>query len=226
MSPRATTLLMEDFDAQPVAVRPAAAACSCPRCLAETTLPLCRAEAFDEGYRIGASERGTADSLHAETLAAMLASALRAADTMAQDLSETTAEAIGGLVVAMVAASLPASCAALGTREVHAIAAAVLPALRAEPAISLHAAPDALESLHAIPSQMPESSRARITVLADAALAPGDVQITWHAGSARRQSDTACANVMSVLAAFGLVSPSGGSEGDLMAKRMEALVHG
>lgn len=226
MSPRATMLLMEDFDALPAAARPAASACCCPRCSTEATLPLCRAEAFDEGYRTGKSERGTTDSLHAETLAAMLASAIRAADTAAQDLSETTAEAIGGLVVAMVAASLPASCAALGTREVHAIAAAVLPALRTEAAIALHAAPDALESLRAIPSQMPESSRARITVLADTALAPGDVQIIWHAGSARRQSDIACANVMSVLAAFGLVSPSGGSEGDLTAKRMEALVHG
>ena len=226
MSPRPATLLMEDFDALPVAARPVAASCGCPRCTASATLPLCRAAAYDEGYRVGTSARTTTESRQADELAAALASAIGDADAGARDLSETTAEAIGGLVVAMVAASLPASCAALGTREVRAIAAAVLPALRTEAAITLYGAPAALDVLQAVPGQLPEPLRTRITVLADSALAAGDVQITWHAGSAQRQASAACARVMSVLATFGLVPPPGGPEGDPTAKRMEARVHG
>ena len=226
MSERRTILVMEDFDSVLIPVSETFAGCGCARCRDDTTLPLCRADARAQGYSAGRDERGAADAAQAEMLAAVLLNALRGADAAANDLAEASADALGRVVIAMAAATLPATFAALGAREVRAIAAAVLPALKTEPAIMIRAAPDALHALHAIPDHTPEPMRSRLTLLADDTAPPGEVQIIWHAGATRCAPSEALARVMTVLAEFGLVPPPGGYQENILTEPTEALAHG
>ncbi len=199
-------LLIEDFDSLPVAVAAREPApdpvfgCGCDRCRADAGLPHCRAAARDEGLRLGRAERADLMAGQAAALAASLDAALARAGSDAAEIAEASAEAIGRAVIAMAAAALPATFARLGAAEARRVAEAVLPALRAEPAVTIAAAPEAITLLDRLPAA--RTGRVRLEPTEGG---PGDIAIVWQGGGASRDSAAALAGTRAVLAEFGLL---------------------
>ena len=227
MTAHRRTLLIEDFDLPPInrAAEPEAAGCTCARCLNDASLPLCRADAFDAGRMSGRAEAADMMTAHTDQMTALVEDAIAAADAVVNTVAETTADAIGRAVIAMVAASLPAMLGHLGAREAQAVAAAVLPALRNEAQVTIAAGSEAMPLLHPATARMPGTHQSRISLVEDTAAGPSDIRIDWHRGAARSEPAEMLARVRDVLAEFGLL-PAPETDINFATDQAELLNHG
>ncbi|MCQ4163013.1 hypothetical protein NON00_24255, partial [Roseomonas sp. GC11] len=107
---------------------------------------------------------------------------------------------------AALCAALPALSARFGAAEAEAFAAALLPALREEPAVAVQVAPALVETVAArfatlAPGLPP------VTVSAAPELEPGDAVLRWQGGEAARHGAAGRAAIARALAACGLLPP-------------------
>jgi hypothetical protein len=193
---------IEDFDAlpaaPPVVAAPAPGGCGCARCRNDAALPECRADAWEDGHRAGLAARASIAAAEAAALAAALDAALAGADAVVGGIAEATAEAVGRAVIALAAAALPGTFAALGAAEARRVALAVLPALEHEPAVSITAGTEAARLLDGLATP-------RITVIADPQAGPADIRLAWRNGRSERSAAAALARIGAVLAELGLL---------------------
>jgi flagellar assembly protein FliH len=163
-----------------------------------------REEGFADGYSRGLSQAAQDRAEIARQLLASIAERMAAANEAARQAAEDSAAAVADLLMTTLGQLFPALCARHGGGEVAAVAASVLPSLDGEAAITLRVSPHVVEELEAELARLDADLRARITVLATDAVAPGDVRIGWGQGGARRDAAALWADVASVLARYGI----------------------
>ncbi len=197
---------IEDFDEVPRRAAEPLASCACPRCAADPHKLRCQSDLYEEGYRAGQIQRRNADQDNAARLALDLSDALAAAQSTANEIAEQAAEALGQTVIAMFSALLPATQSHHGTREVRAIAAALLPTLTQAPHIAIDAAPDVEGDLQAAIARLSAAEQSRVELRISPCSAPGALSIAWPGGALHRDPAAALRNVRAVLDELGLTA--------------------
>lgn len=185
-------LALDDFDAPPVPVAP-------PPDPLPGLLRAARDEAFAQG--VAAGEAAMRDAIEARATAALasLHAGIDAARAEARAVAEAAAHETARALFAALSAALPALSARHGEAEVARFAEALLPALADEAAVALHVAPDLAPTLAAR-----FAGAARLEVLPDPALPPGDARLMWRQGCAERRLSAARAALDALLADHSL----------------------
>ncbi len=200
--PRSLRVLFdEDFDArdappEPEVIEPTFSAAELARA---------REAAWHEGHASGVeAASANADAEICRALR-MITQALGDVREVAAALTEGAAAAIACLLMDNLAAAFPALCARHGDAEAAAIIAAVLPALAAEPAITVHANPQTLRLLTKAIQRLDPDTADRVHTADSDAMPPGDVHVTWHNGSATRDAAALWQQVADILTPAGLL---------------------
>lgn len=200
-----TALFEEDFDLPPSFATPE------PEIIApdlqNAALASARADAWAEGYVAGRAEAeaevGRAAAAMVETLARELIEARR--DLTAQ--CEASAQAIAQLFLDALASVFPLLCERHGPAEARAVARVLLPGLSQEAEIVLRASPTLVADMEEeVLRTIPEDERARVRIVPDATLRPGDLRVRWRAGTAVRDGTALWQAVVAALAPNGLLS--------------------
>ncbi len=173
----------------------------------EEAVETAREAAYAEGYSRGLSQATQDRAEIASQLLAGIARRLADAEAAAREAADASAQAVAELLMNSLAALFPTLCARHGAGEVAALARIVLPALDREPRISLRVSPHVLPELEAELARLDPELRARITVIATDAVAPGDVRIAWQDGAAQRDGAALWAQIAATLAEYGLAAP-------------------
>ncbi|WBV44553.1 hypothetical protein [Pseudoroseomonas cervicalis] len=119
-------------------------------------------------------------------------------------MAEASASAIAEAALAALLGALPSLATRLGTAEAAHFIAALLPALREEPALSVRVAPALVEGVASRFAGLP------VAIDADPALEPGDAVLRWQGGEATRSAAAARAAVARALADCGLLPAASG----------------
>jgi flagellar assembly protein FliH len=162
-------------------------------------LEAARLEGKEEGRSAALREAHAASEAEAARALAEIARGMRDATDAAAALVDGTATEIARLVLASLAAVLPAAAERVGEAEVERFAAALLPALAEEPRLELRVAPALRDAIAARFAQ-----EQRVEVLEDAAVRPGDAKLRWRAGAAERNAAAMQDAVLRLLAGIGL----------------------
>ncbi len=123
----------------------------------------------------------------------------------ARNLAAEAAEAAARCMLTALTACLPALCTRHGANEVRAFVRIVLPVLTEEPRITVRVHPHMIAMLQDELAAMDFEVVERITLQPADAIAPGDVRVTWSAGSASRHGARARAAIDEALAMLGLL---------------------
>lgn len=166
-----------------------------------------REAAYADGYSRGLSQAAQDRAEIAGQLLAGIAQSLADAEAAAREAAEASAVAVAELLINSLAALFPTLCARHGAGEVAALARTVLPALDREPRINLRVSPHVLAELEGELDRLDPELRARITVVATDAVAPGDIRIAWQDGAAGRDGAALWAQIATTLAEYGLAVP-------------------
>ena len=164
------------------------------------------AGAAAERARLAAESAAASAAARARTLDA-LAEALTKAREAAREVTLEVAEALAQAVLSLVAAGLPALCAAHGEGEARALLRGLLPALGAEPRITVRLNPRLLEPVGADLAGLDPEIAAAVQLVPTKECAPGDVRVSWESGLCQRNADAACAAVREALASLDLFLP-------------------
>ncbi len=160
-------------------------------------------EAWHSGYAQGeqAGRAAQAQEIEAQVAATLenIAAALAASAQGASSVAEEAAAAMGETCLAALAAALPSLAGRFGAEEALRFTEALLPALADEPVVTIRVTPDLAPAIAARLAR-----EARVEVLADEAVAAGDVIASWRGGRAQRQGDAARAAIAEALNALGL----------------------
>ncbi|HZF77396.1 MAG TPA: hypothetical protein VE033_16330 [Acetobacteraceae bacterium] len=160
-------------------------------------------EAWRGGYAQGHAEGHAAAQASIEAHAAAVLdatlAALAEADRAARDVAEQSALAMGEACIAALLATLPSLSPRFAAEEALRFAEALLPALSEEPVVTLRVAPVLAPAIAARFAR-----EARVEVLADEAVAPGDTVATWRGGRAEHRADAARNAIAGAFAALGL----------------------
>ncbi|GAC1342795.1 MAG: hypothetical protein NVSMB18_17460 [Acetobacteraceae bacterium] len=114
------------------------------------------------------------------------------------------AEGIASTMLSMLSGALPVLCRDHGPAEARALVQRLIPLLRREPRITIRVHPSLVPVLRDDLAPLEDDIVGTITV-APAALAPGDVRVTWGEGSFVRDTQTILAAMQGALAELGLV---------------------
>lgn len=158
-----------------------------------------RAAGFAEGEAAGREAALRSQEAQAAAALRAAAAALSGAADRARDVAEAAAQEVARTALAALCAALPSLAERLGEAEVARFAAGLLPALAEEQHVTLRVAPELAPAISAR-----FAHEARVEVIADAAVAPGDASIAWRGGSAERRAAAARAAIAETLASFGL----------------------
>jgi flagellar biosynthesis/type III secretory pathway protein FliH len=214
-----SALFDEDFDFAPGSRPDAANASGAPSEAERADGEADRARAYAEGLRDGRQQQ---EGEHAEAIHRLLAACeteLRATGQEAQRIASESADALGQLMVRILATLLPASCARMGGVEIAAFAREILPSLVREPEVAVHLNPAHATLFEEVLEQMPPELSDRLTVQPSVTVAPGDIRIVWADGRAIRSTAAAWDAISGVLGQFGLLAT-----GDLPAGQFAALL--
>jgi len=140
----------------------------------------------------------------ARTLAT-LEERLGAAQYQAEQETDRAARSIARLLIQALMKMLPTACARFGPAEVVDVARAVLPGLRQEPRIVVAVNPAVAGAVEAELAHLGDDFRDRAVLAPNAALAPGDVRITWQDGAAARDTADLMQRVGALFAQYGLL---------------------
>jgi flagellar assembly protein FliH len=169
--------------------------------------------AREEGRAAGAEEaRSDCEVIQSALCAAALAAigdGLASARDQVKRVAESRAEEIAAAILALLGAALPAAASRLAPQEITALLDMLLPPLCQMPEVRVRVHPDLLERISAHVAIYDG-----VTAIADAALAPPDVAVTWQDGHARRDWAELWAQLTTALAPFelaaGLAQHAGG----------------
>jgi flagellar biosynthesis/type III secretory pathway protein FliH len=199
-------LFAEDFDLPRRAAMPAPEVINPTYTAAD--LAEARAEAWAAGHAAGTTEANGTITATTRSLLEAIAAALHDAKAAANTVAERSVEAIARLLLDSLAKLFPALCERHGETELRALIHIILPALAQEPTITVR-----LNPMHT-PALMRELDRLdpelveRVRLLPVEAIAVGDVRVSWHDGSASRDTAALWLQVRAVLEPAGLLSPA------------------
>jgi flagellar biosynthesis/type III secretory pathway protein FliH len=202
-------LYVEDFDAPPPRAREAAPEPPPPEPEPEPVFTkgdvmAAHAAGRQEGLAVALAD---AKLLQAQVQAAAtqaLADALAAGRGALERVAGQQAENAARAVLSILRAAVPETMARHAQTELDAVLTALLPGLRSEPELRVRAHPDCADHLRESLAGMLAGEGGVISVSADAALAPGDVQIHWTGGGACRDCGEIYADICDALARLGL----------------------
>jgi flagellar biosynthesis/type III secretory pathway protein FliH len=205
-APARSALFAEDFDlprrdATPEAevVNPTYTAAE----LAET-----RAEAWAGGLAVGTADTNSTIAATTSALLESIAAALRDANAAASAVAERSAEAIARLLLDSLAKLLPALCERHGEAELCALIRIILPALAQEPTITVRVNPVHTPALMRELDRLDPDLVECVRLVPIEAIAAGNVRVSWHDGSATRDTASLWQQVRAVLEPAGLLSPA------------------
>jgi len=148
--------------------------------------------AREEGFKAGlATAQGEHHMVQTELRTAALTAigeALAAARGEAAAVAQQMAGELAATVLALVQAALPAAAGNLAGSEIAALLACVLAPMKREPTVAVRVHPELCEDTEAAIARIWPDHNMRVTLSADAALAPSDVVVTWQEGEARRDT--------------------------------------
>jgi flagellar biosynthesis/type III secretory pathway protein FliH len=195
-------LYMEDFDRAPEPVAEMAA----------TVLPACTDEdvrsARAEGYAAGlAAALADARLMQAQVQSAALQTlgdGLASARAELAHIATGHAEATAQMMLAILKAAIPATMRRHASGEMGAMLEALLPGLACEPDLRVRAHPDLADAAReALIGRLPGDCCV-LSVYADPALAPGDINVAWQDGRAMRDCGAIWAQIVEALAPLQL----------------------
>jgi flagellar biosynthesis/type III secretory pathway protein FliH len=197
-------LFAEDFDApegdapipEPEVIEPA---------FSPADLESARAEAWQAGHDAGIAEVATD---HATAIReALQAIAERMADARAQTaaLAEQAADALAALLLDSLGAIMPALAAQYGKTELLHVVRELLPALSAEPAVSIRLHASHAAAVQAEIERFDPELAARVQIIASNTAEPGDIRVTWRNGQAERNTAELWGRVAAILMPAGLL---------------------
>lgn len=199
----ASALFEEDFDAPSPSDLEVIAPPAAP--LTQADIAAAREDGIAEGRAAACAEAAVA----AETLTATADAFMRELGSLREAMhtaAEENATAIARLLLDTLATLFPTLCTSHGEKEVRAVVSALLPGLAQESEVIIRAAPALADALaHEVARACPDDA-ARVRILADIAVPPGDVRLRWHGGTATRDAATLWEAVAGVLAPSGLLS--------------------
>lgn len=156
-----------------------------------------------------AREQARAEDAHARVQAlTRIAGAMTEAKAEARQVADGAVEALARTMLSLLAGALPALCARHAEGEVRAVLRAVLPALQAEPRVSVRLNPRVLPGVQAELAGFDAELSADIALLPTDALPPGDLRVTWDEGALIRDTGAICRAMQDVLAGLGLLDPT------------------
>lgn len=166
------------------------------------------AAAREEAFRAGLEQGRQAAEASRQALAAQavdrLAAGLAATARQATAVMEGAADAVATCMLDALATALPSLTELIGATEAARFATAVLPSLAEHLRAEVFVAPDLVEEVGALLALEP-----RATVLADPALARGDVRLRWRDGMAERRAAAAREAILDAMGALvGVPAPA------------------
>jgi len=167
-----------------------------------------RAEAWAAGHTSGTAEANATIAATTRSLLQAISTSLQNASVEAANVAERSVEAIARLLMDSHAKLFPALCARHGEAELCALVRTILPALAQEPAITVRVNPVHTPALMRELDRLDPDLVERVRLVPVAAIAPGDVRVSWHDGSASRDTASLWQQVRAVLEPAGLLSPS------------------
>jgi flagellar assembly protein FliH len=195
-------LFEDDFGLDPVPPEPQVIVPS----YSAADLAAARAEAWAEGHQAGTAEANAATAAATRVLLEQIAAALRDARAQAETISEQSAEAIARLLMDTFAATFPALCARHGEAEVRHVIRTILPAVSAEPTVTVRVNPAHIPALMRELDQIDIELAERVQMMPQASIPPGDVRLRWQDGAAVRDTAELWRQVQAVLAPEGLLT--------------------
>ncbi len=194
-------LFAEDFDVADVAPEPEVI--EPVFSVAEVTAA--REAAWREGYAAGLEEGAKADGVTTRQALTAIAEQLTAERELAATQADISAQATAQLLLDSLAATFPTLCARYGDAEVQALIRTVLPALTQESAITVRAHPRTAAAVAQEIGRLDSDLAARVQTVECEGIQPGDVRVTWHNGTARRDAAALWKQVAAVLVPEGLL---------------------
>ena len=199
-------LFAEDFEFEDAAPEPVAAV-PVPA-YGDEDIAVARLQGFEAGRIAARREIEAEGEVRLRHAMVKLGVQLDAATEAARNAAEDTADAIARLLLSTLGAVLPALCAAHGEAEAVMVARAVLPALTAEPAITVRAHPRTLPALEREITRIDPDLMPRVRRLPVEAMLPGDVRIAWQDGAAVRDTTALWNDIVAVLIDNELIQPN------------------
>jgi hypothetical protein len=197
-------LYAEDFDDPPgkpdgaVVPQPTATEPTVPA-LTQSDVDLACAVAVEAAR----AEWETSNDRSRMSVLASIGNALAEAREASERTALAAAEGTVTTMLAMLSGALPHFCRDHGAAEVHALMACLLPALRAEPRVTVRAHPDLVPSLQRDLAEVEPEMTGTIVVL-PAPLERGDLRVTWQNGSFARNTTQILAAMQDALGQLGL----------------------
>jgi flagellar biosynthesis/type III secretory pathway protein FliH len=197
-------LFAEDFDLPRRAAMPAPEVINPTYTAAE--LAEARAEAWAGGHAAGTTDTNRTITATTQSLLEAIAAALHEAKTAASTVAERSVEAIARLLLESLAKLFPALCERHGETELRALIHTILPALAQEPTITVRLNPVHTPALMRELDRLDPELVERVRLLPVEAIEVGDVRVSWHDGSATRDTAALWQQVRAVLEPAGLLS--------------------
>jgi flagellar assembly protein FliH len=133
-----------------------------------------------------------------------LADSLDAARAALERVAAHHADQASRAVLAILRAAIPATMAAHGKTEIEGVVQALLPGLRCEPDLRVRTHPDNADFVRETLIDMLGADGGVLSVSPAPSLAPGDIQILWEDGQARRDCASIYADIATALAPLDL----------------------
>jgi flagellar assembly protein FliH len=207
MPPRASGILyVEDFDAPPVDEPAIAEPAPPPDPFTEADIDRARAAGYAEGLRDALADASLLQAQLQQAATQALADALAASRATLDRVASDHAGAAAKLLLALAQAAVPTLMARHAAAEADAMIAALLPGLRCEAELRVRAHPDLADHVRERLMALWPGDGGVLSVAADPALSPGDVQVSWQDGHAARDCAQLWHAVAQILAPLGLPS--------------------
>ena len=163
---------------------------------------------FSLGELRAATEQAREDAVDTERRAAASSLAMRrgaALASLAEQISllrveasqsvERALDALARTSLSLLAAALPALCAAHAESELRTILRSVLPPLRQMPELHIRIHPSLRAAIQNEVETLLEGSGAQVSWTESSKLQPGDVAVSWQNGAVLRDTGAICAKV-------------------------------
>jgi flagellar assembly protein FliH len=164
----------------------------------EETLRAVAAAAREDGFAAGRASMAQETAQRAAESLAQVVKILGATQQASADIAAEASHGMVGLAIAMLEAALPGMAARQGAQLIGDFAERLRPALAFLPQAELRLNPALIEEVASLLGDLP------VTLVPDAALAPGDARAVWQGGGAEFDLAARRAAIMDVLRAAGL----------------------